>query len=141
MANNRNYRQVFATAKKGLARALNTGLQETALEAISRMIDRTPVDTGAAKAHWFARGQPSAGFDEDRVDKEGGPTKARAKRDLKAVRVGDRVYLVNSAPYFFMLERGSSDQAPSGIIAITLAEMKLIYRRNLKVALTSELKK
>ena len=140
MANNRNYKQVFATTKKGLARALNTGLQETALDAISRMIDRTPVDTGAAKGHWFARGTPTETFDKDKVDKDGARTKARAKRDLKPVRVGDRVYLVNSAPYFIFLEGGSSNQAPSGVVAITLAEMGLLYRRNLKVALSQELK-
>jgi len=140
MAKQSNYKHVFATTKQGIKRALNTGLQETALEAISRMIDRTPVDTGAAKAHWFARGTPTESFDKEKVDKAGNQTKARAKRDLKQVRVGDRVYLVNSTPYFFRLEQGSSDQAPAGVVAITLAELGLIYRRNLKVTFGQELK-
>lgn len=134
-----NYKQVFATAKKGLQRGLNVSLQRTALEAISRMIDRTPVDTGAAKAHWFARGVPDESFDKDVVDKDGGSTKARAAADLISVRIGDRVYLVNSAPYFFYLEHGSSGQAPAGVVAVTLAEMGLIWRRNLKVSFGQEL--
>jgi hypothetical protein len=138
MAVRSNYKQVFATKKRGLNRALHTALQQTSLDAISRMIDRTPVDTGAAKAHWFARGTPTESFDKDKTDKSGNSTKARAKRDLKQVRIGDRVYLVNSAPYFIFLERGTSDQAPSGVVAITLAELQLTYRRNLKVALSQE---
>ena len=140
MARQSNYKHVFATTKRGLARALNTGLQATAVEAISRMIDRTPVDTGAAKAHWFVRGQPTESFDKETVDKAGGRTKARAKRDVKEVRIGDRVYLVNSAPYFFNIEHGSSDQAPAGVVTITLAEMGLLYRRNLKASFGQELK-
>ena len=135
-----NYKHVFATVKQGLKRALNTGLQETAYDAISRMIDRTPVKTGAAKAHWFARGSPAESFDKETTDKAGGRTKDRAKRDLKSVRVGDRVYLVNSAPYFVFLEMGSSQQAPAGVVTITLAEMGLLYRRNLKVAISQELR-
>lgn len=140
MARQSNYKQVFATRKKGLNRALNTALQATALDAISRMIDRTPVDTGAAKAHWFARGTPTESFDKDKVDKSGGATKTRAARDLKRVRIGDRVYLVNSAPYFFWLEQGTSDQAPSGVVTLTLAEMGLLWRRNLKVSFGQEMK-
>ena len=140
MAAKSNYKQVFATTKKGLNRALNTGLQSTAHEAISRMIDRTPVDTGAAKAHWFAQGTPSGPFDKETTDKSGGRTKARAKRDLQSVRIGDRVYLVNTAPYFFFLEHGSSSQAPAGVVTITLSEMGLIYRRNLKASFGQEIK-
>lgn len=140
MARKSNYKQVFATAKKGMNRALNEGLQATAYEAVSRMIDRTPVDTGAAKAHWFAQGTPSGSFDKEVTDKSGGRTKARAKRDLKSVRIGDRVWLVNTAPYFFYLEHGSSSQAPAGVVTITLAEMGLIFRRNLKVSFGQELK-
>lgn len=138
MAARSNYKQVFATKKKGLRRALNTALQQTALDAVSRMIDRTPVDTGAARAHWFAQGSLDGPFDKSKTDKGGSATKARAKSSLKSVRIGDRVYLVNTAPYFIFLERGSSDQAPQGIIAITLAEMGLRWRRNLKASLNGE---
>ena len=89
------------------------------------------MDTGAAKYHWFVRAQPDEKFDKSRVDPGGQLPKARAKADVKQFRVGWMLWLVNSAFYFTYLERGSSKQAPAGVIAITLAEVPIIWRRNM----------
>jgi len=115
---------------------IDKALQDTAVETIGKMIDRTPVDTGAAKYHWFMRLTPSERFDKARVDPSGSLPKARAKRDVKLFRLGGKVYLINSAPYFIYLERGSSTQAPQGVVAITMQEVAMIWKKHLKTAIS-----
>src|SRR5678816_1300372 len=129
-----NYRSVLKKAQTTTRKRLDKALQDTAVETISRMIDRTPVDTGAAKYHWFTRALPNERFDKNRVDPSGQLPKRRAKRDIKIFKVGTIVWLVNSAPYMQFLERGSSKQAPAGFLAQTMAEISSIFRKAIKLA-------
>lgn len=135
MAGKSNYKEVFKKVKAETPKKIDKALQDTAVEAISKMIDRTPVDTGAAKYHWFIRALPNERFDKARVDPSGQLPKARAKRDVKNLfRIGLKCWLVNSAPYMKYLEGGSSSQAPQGVVAITVAEMGLLFRKHIKVS-------
>ena len=109
-----NYKQVLKKVERETPQRLSKALQATAIEGINRLVDRTPVDTGAAKAHWFVRLQPDENFDKERTDPSGTKAKAQAKRDVKLFRIGQTVWLVNSAPYFVYLENGSVKQAPNG---------------------------
>jgi len=137
MAGRSNYKEVFKKVKAETPKKIDKALQDTAVETISKMIDRTPVDTGAAKYHWFIRGLPSERFDKERVDPSGAQPKARAKRDVKNLfRLGLKVWLINSAPYFIYLERGSSTQAPQGVVAITMQEVAMIWKKHLKTAIS-----
>lgn len=134
-----NYAAVLKKAKLDTKKRLDNALQATAVEAISRMIDRTPVDTGAAKYHWFVRALPYERFDKTRVDPSGQQPKTRARRDIKQYIFGRQiVWLVNAAPYFVFLEHGSSKQAPSGVVAITLAEMAILWRKWMAVAFSRD---
>jgi len=134
-----NYKSVLKKAKADTKVRLDKALQNTAVEAISRMIDRTPVDTGAAKYHWFVRAIPTERFDKTRVDPSGQQPKQRAKRDIKQYVFGRAiVWLVNAAPYFVFLEHGSSKQAPSGVVAITIGEMGLLWRKWVQVAFSRD---
>lgn len=126
-----NYAVVLKRVQKENHLRLDKALQATAVETIGRMIDRTPVDTGAAKYHWFVRPLPDEGFDKARVDPSGQQPKQRAKGDVKLFRIGMMVWLVNSAPYMTYLEQGSSKQAPAGVVNITLAEVDFIWRRQI----------
>jgi hypothetical protein len=126
-----NYAVVLKKAARDSTLKLDKALQATAVETIGRLIDRTPVDTGAAKYHWFVRAQPDEKFDKSRTDPSGQLPKQRAKRDIRLFRIGMMVWLVDSAPYFTYLERGSSKQAPAGVVAITLAEVPLLWRRQM----------
>jgi len=124
-----NYAAVLKKAALDTNLKLDKALQATAVETIGRMIDRTPVDTGAAKYHWFVRAQPDERFDKSRTDPSGQQPKQRARRDVKQMRIGFILWLVNSAPYMTYLERGSSKQAPAGVVAITLVEVPVLWRR------------
>jgi len=128
------YKQVLKKVERETPARLTKALQNTAVETINKLIDRTPVDTGAAKFHWFVRLQPDENFNKENTDPSGTKTKAQAKRDVKLFRIGQTVWLVNSAPYFVYLEHGSSKQAPAGIVAITLAEVNLLWQKEIQVA-------
>lgn len=127
------YKEVLRRVGRSTEPKLNKVLQEVVTTTTNKLIDRTPVDTGAAKYHWFVRAQPDEKFDKKRTDPGGALPKARAKRDAKLFKIGHEVFIVNSAPYFKYLENGSSDQAPSGVVAITIVELDHLYKDLFKV--------
>ena len=81
-----NYATVLKKVQRETPLRLTKALQATAIEGINRLIDRTPVDTGAAKYHWFVRPLPDEKFDKDRTDPSGAQPKAGAKRDSQTVQ-------------------------------------------------------
>jgi len=92
------------------------------LEATGRIVDRTPVDTGRARGNWQASsGQPVEGV-LDRLD-PGGTVAVQAAAQVRAVD-GEDLYLVNNLPYIKRLEDGWSQQAPQGMVALTVAELQ-----------------
>lgn len=127
------YKEVLRRVGRGVPKKFDKVTADTVLITTNKLIDRTPVDTGAAKYHWFLRALPDEKFDKNRTDKGGALPKARAKRDIKLFKIGHPLYIVNAAPYFKYLENGSSDQAPSGVVAITLAELDHVYQDMFKV--------
>ena len=132
------YKQVLKKVERVTPLRLSKALQNTAVETINRLIDRTPVDTGAAKFHWFVRALPYERFDETRTDPSGSRPKTDAKRDVRLFRIGQTVWIVNSAPYFVYLEHGSSKQAPSGVVAITFAEVNLLWQKEIQAAFSRD---
>ena len=107
-------------AKAG--KALESVFRGTSLSLFSRIIRRTPVDTGRARGNWMAGlNSPSE------TGGEVGATVARA-------RLGDSLFLTNNLPYIHRLEYGSSDQAPQGMLRITIAEYQQTVRKEARSA-------
>jgi len=116
-----------------------------ALEAHGRIIRRTPVDTGRARGNWNigvnAIDRSVDGETKDSSRKKGGKTKRRASgaaqksiqggqgKILGDFQAGDRLFITNALPYVPDLEKGSSKQAPQGMVAVTKAEMKPLISR------------
>ena len=119
-----NYKAILKKAKRDMDTRLSKALQSMVLVAVEQLVELTPVDTGAAKFHWFVRALPSEQFDKERVDPEGQLAPRRAKRDVKLFRIGQTVYVVNAAPYFKYLETGTSKQAPLGIVNVVQARLQ-----------------
>lgn len=107
-------------------------IRKVALEALSRIVLRTPVDTGRARGNWFVQ-VGGAGFDlqTEIKDKEGDVTVSNG-----ALVIGNYkhesgfpvISIYNNLPYINRLENGSSKQTnnqPGGIVAITATELRL----------------
>lgn len=115
--------------KSGLAWHSITLTKRVAFDLFGRVIEKTPVDTGRARASWnIAIGAPDL-----RVMPEGKYTGEQLKT-LKAATVLATygidarkhlppIYISNNLPYIQELEHGSSQQAPQGMLALSLKEV------------------
>lgn len=97
-----------------------------AFEVAKRIINRTPVASGNAKGNWAAavNAVPALGDGPDDID--GTATLARIAAVIATARVGDVIYIANNADYAHALEWGASDQAPGGMVRVTLVEAQAI---------------
>jgi hypothetical protein len=95
-------------------------MRESVAEAGARIIERTPVDTGFARANWFPtlNGQIAAG----------GGGAVVASVSYSSAKIGDRLGLVNNTEYIKALEYGSSQQAPQGMVRVTARQWPQIVQ-------------
>jgi len=106
-------------------------LRKTALEFLKRVIDRTPVDKGRARAGWQSflidqgAASPITGPDVD-------PAAVAEGRSLSSYQEGGGLFstdhfieIINGVSYMIYLEYGSSDQAPAGMVRVTFREIQL----------------
>jgi len=102
-------------------------VRKITLEVFSRVILRSPVDTGRFRGNWQAAvgNIPSGTLELD--DKSGTATVSKAAAATMGVKAGDIIYLANNLPYAMPLEEGhSQSQAPNGMVALTAQEFKSI---------------
>jgi hypothetical protein len=98
------------------------------LELFSRVILRSPVDTGRFRNNWvMATGSYSTETTEA-TDKSGGKAIGIVASKINSMKFdGQKIYLTNSLPYAIELERGSSKQAPQGMVRLTALEIVSKY--------------
>lgn len=86
-----------------------------AMELEERVKTKTPVDTGAARAAWHGSvGSPQF--------QERGNMAA-----VTGMTQPDTVYITNAMEYASILENGHSQQAPQGMVALSIAEIEAKY--------------
>ncbi|MDA3832279.1 MAG: HK97 gp10 family phage protein [Spirochaetales bacterium] len=98
--------------------------QKIAMEAFSRIIYRTPVDTGRLRANWGCQvDSPSSGTTES-TDKEGAATVSKATKVTTSWDATGSIYLTNNLQYAIPIEYcGSPVKSPQGMVRVTVAEM------------------
>lgn len=88
----------------------------------------TPVDTGFARASWYIgvndNGSPPALAKGAKVDWSS--ILAQSVVSLSNAKIGDTIWLMNNCVYIRRLEYGHSQQAPQGMVRVTLANYKAI---------------
>lgn len=100
-------------------------LREIGAVAMKELIDATPVKEGRARANWQASlVKPVARYLPDAKDATGQATLAKAMSTIKLATWDKMLWLVNPAPYIGRLDKGTSTQAPSGIVAVALARIR-----------------
>ena len=102
-------------------------VRKVALDLFSKVVLKTPVDTGRARGHWGV-GVNSITYGAG-LDKDGGGTIARATATMQGARAGDRIYIANNLPYIVRLEYGHSKQAPAGMVRTTIDEFQAAVNR------------
>ena len=99
-------------------------VKKVIVDVFARIVERTPVDTGRARASWqFGIGVEPAGTVEE-GDWHGKIPTLVAEATEKIVAAPAAVWFIaNHLDYIEQLEAGWSKQAPAGMVALTLREM------------------
>lgn len=117
-----------------LQRILDRAAREACLELTRRVIQRTPVKTGALRGGWQAGvGAPPPG--QGSPDPQGAAALERAARAVRDMGAGDVFRLVNRLPYAGAVEYGSSRRPPRAMLRASAAEFDRIAARALGKAL------
>jgi hypothetical protein len=90
-------KQTIAAFQRKLGKVVEQKIRAVADELLPKIVDRTPVDTGAARDGWIMN-DAGAGWSYT-------------------------IKITNAMPYAAELEHGSSQQAPHGMIAVSVWEV------------------
>ena len=112
-------------------------IRKTCLDLYRAIVERTPADTGRARASWGIStsnqgDEASASFDESsrpRATRGKSETGKKMSR-FSAMPISGRVVIYNNLVYIEPLEQGWSLQAPAGMVAVSLAEFNKHLRTN-----------
>jgi hypothetical protein len=114
--------------------------RKVALELFRRVIYKTPVDSGRARANWQVTIGTTASGTVEIDDKNGGATMSKATAASAGFKAGDTIYLTNNLPYIMKLEEGGypdgpktvggfSRQAPAGMVGLTVQEFAQVVNQ------------
>ena len=102
----------------------------TLLGMTSKIITRSPVDTGRFRNNWIPSfDAPASGT----ASNASGNSASSAAQAITQWQVGQTFYLTNNLPYSVRLEFGHSPQAPNGMLRLTLAEYQTEMKKAAKL--------
>ena len=100
-------------------------VRKIAFGLLSNFVVASPVDTGRFRGNWQVGlgSRPEGTYDVQEQE----PV-AREGVKLKAAGVGMTIYIANNLPYALPLEYGHSQQAPRGIVRVTIRRLNEIVK-------------
>lgn len=104
-------------------------IRKIALEALQRVVVKTPVDTGRARMNWYVQIGGAGTQVTTSVDKDGNVAVSRGGQAIAKYQEIDgfpKITIYNNLPYIGRLENGYSGQAPQGMVAVTVTELAAI---------------
>lgn len=102
----------------------STVTRQTALSMLGSIIKRSPVDTGRFRGNWQTTIDTPPSGALDTTDKSGSTALTAGISALTNFECGPPIYLANNLPYARRLEHGYSQQAPEGMVKLTVNEFK-----------------
>lgn len=99
-------------------------VKKISLELLKKLVKKSPVDTGRFRGNWFVAIDSPDRTASDDTDSAGAKTISRGTRVIEALQAGHKVIISNNLPYAVMLEYGWSNQAPQGVVAVSLEEVR-----------------
>jgi len=92
------------------------------LEALKRIVLKTPVDTGRARGNWQTTiNIPAVGEKWDNTNIAAGAT------IIGTLKSFGTIFISNNLVYILPLEHGHSKQAPHGMVAVTIEELRMMF--------------
>lgn len=100
-----------------------------AVNLFTRIVQRTPVDTGNARSNWnIATGAPVFDVVERKFDPAAAPAASQGVAmqkafKLKTPKTGQTIWITNGADYIGFLEFGTSRMAPFAMVQLSVQEI------------------
>lgn len=105
---------------------MSRAARKITLDAFSEVIRMSPVDTGRFRGNWqTAIGSVPSGTIEA-TDPSGNMVIAKVSGVVAGMQAGDVIYMANNLPYARRLEDGWSQQAPAGMVRLTVQRFQPI---------------
>jgi len=100
-------------------------VSKVALDLLSRIVARSPVDTGRFRANNQIDINSISGgaILEFEARGDGKITVNRGSEKLGSYKLGDTIFIYNNVEYAIPLEYGHSKQAPTGVYRISVEEL------------------
>ena len=102
--------------------------KKLALEALKRVIQKSPVKTGQFRGNWNVSVEDRDEKTTTDRDPEGTKALLRGIATINGLGKARPIFVTNALPYAMRLENGYSKQAPLGMVAVTFAELQSIAR-------------
>lgn len=96
-------------------------VRKVVIDLSNNLIQLSPVKTGRFRGNWVLGVGSVDTSTIQAVDPDGSTTRAKITQASQSLRAGGIVYITNSLPYARRLEYGWSQQAPGGMVRITVA--------------------
>lgn len=107
-------------------------IKKIGIELFSKVINKTPVDTGRLRSNWIPSFN-SPNIEKTEFKKSGATVKGEVIGKMQSYNGENSIYLSNNLPYVNRIEYDShSNQAPSGMVRISLIEIKSFINKNFK---------
>ncbi len=117
----------FAEQLKGLIDKahgdVDRAVRQSVVLATQSLVLKSPVDTGRFRANWVMGVGAINRATSPALDKSGGVAISRIAEQMQTQPEGAVFYITNSLPYAKALEYGHSDQAPAGMVRLTVVEL------------------
>jgi hypothetical protein len=97
-------------------------VRQASLSVLDSVVKRSPVDTGRFRGNWQLTINTPAAGSLTVTDKSGAATIGRGLSALASYKAGPPVWITNNLPYARRLEDGYSDQAPQGMVRLTVQQ-------------------
>lgn len=108
--------------------------QNSLMRIGGKIVLMSPVDTGRFRANWLsAYGAPNDSFNDKLFDQGGGAIN-NLKAAINVLDTGQFFYFTNSLPYAERLEYGWSQQAPGGMVRVSVASWQSIVEDEIRKA-------
>lgn len=128
------YNRILLQVERKIETETLAVFQAVATEATRRIIDRTPVKTGRARANTHLLVNAADPPTSDDTDPSGSAAKSRATGNAQLLKLGDAAVIANGLDYVAGLESGTSKQAGDGMYGVTRIEIPSIFEAEMRAA-------
>lgn len=106
-----------------LEKEVTKHVRAVASNALNKIVTKTPVDTGCCRANWVVGiGSVDPTYDPNKKTNDAIQV---GEARIKSLETGVSCHISNATPYTVFLEYGTSKQAASGMVSISIEEIKL----------------